>query len=454
MLAWLAERWVRRGWTRYAGADPAAAERLARRALRAKRGHAGALFLLGESARMQGRTPEAIEWLRAALAQEPRLAGAHLSLGRALWTQQEYAPAAAAARAALTLDARMVDAQVLLGASLEFLDDEPGAAAAYEAALAVAPQSVNARWNRALLYLSRGDYARGWPELEWRWQKPEMQTLRRMAPREWWDGAGIEDRTILLFAEQGFGDAIQFIRYAPLVAARGARVVLDCHPPLRELLRRVPGVSEVLSSDAEMAHHDLAVPLLSLPGLFATRPDCVPAPIPYVTASAEHAREWRERIRPAAGALRVGVVWASNPSAGYAARKSVPFEIFSRLAAVPGVTFYSLQTGMPAVPAPGASWLDVSAGLRDFSHTAGALANLDLVISVDTAVAHLAGAMAKEVWTLLPRRADWRWQLDAARSPWYPTMRLLRQQRAGDWNAVIDEAATLLRARSAAAHPA
>jgi tetratricopeptide (TPR) repeat protein len=318
--------------------------------------------------------------------------------------------------------------------------DRAGALVALDDALKADPDSVEAHCNRALLLLATGDYPRGWQEFEWRWRRSELQTIRDLFAREWWSGGSLAGRTILLFAEQGYGDAIQFARYAPLVARMGARVVLDCHPPLQALFRNVEGVSAVLASDAEIADYELCAPLMSLPRLLGTSLATIPADIPYLRAAPEAASRWRERMGGAG--VRVGLVWASNPSTGHAWQKSLPPEALAPLTRVRGTTFYSLQTDLAplsAAEACGFPVVDLSAELGDFSATAALIANLDLVISVDTAVAHLAGAMGKAVWTLLPQVADWRWEADARRSPWYPSMRLFRQRREGDWESVVEE---------------
>lgn len=358
--------------------------------------------------------------------------------------------AVAACREAIALDPLDSRAHELLGCALSSLGDPAGAVAAFDSALRIDPGFVNAHCNRALSLLSLGDYARGWEDFEWRWQRPEYRTLRNMFSRSWWDGVDLAGRTILLFAEQGFGDAIQFVRYAPIVARSGARVVVDCHPPLKTLFRQVQGVTQVLEDDTEIARYDLCCPLMSLPGVLGTRLDSVPAELPYLTPDANVVDRWHGKTAPARETLRVGLVWASNPGTGYAWHKSLPLEMFAPLARIGGLRFYSLQTGLPAEHAaqlpPGLDLVDLSDGLHDFSDTAGLIANLDLVISVDTAVAHLAAAMGKKTWTLLPQVADWRWGMQGDATPWYPHMRLFRQQIAGDWSAAIERLGAELRA--------
>jgi len=400
------------------------------------------------AARASGRSRDAIELLQQAIAVDGRIAALHFSLGTALGDVDRLDEAAEAFHRALALEPAYAAARNELGCVLENLGDRAGALREFERAIAIDPEQVDAHCNRALALLGLGDYARGWPEYEWRWRRPELQVIRGMFSRDWWRGEEIRGRTILLFAEQGFGDAIQFVRYAPLVAARGARVALDCHPPLKDLLRGMPCVAEVLNDDAEIAGYELCAPLMSLPGLLKTTIDSIPGDVPYLAAPVAAARRWRERLAQNPARVRVGFVWASSPSMGYAWRKSVPVEAFGPFAGVEGVTLYSLQAGLPADQAarrpPGFPFVDCSEELVDFSETAGLIANLDLVISVDTAVAHLAGALGKPVWTLLRRSTDWRWGATGDATPWYPTMRLFRQAKEGVWSDVIAQAAGAL----------
>jgi len=366
-----------------------------------------------------------------------------------LHSEGRHEEAAAACRELIALNPLDVRAHEVLGCALASLGDAAGAATAFGSALRIDPAFVHAHCNRGLSLLSLGDYAGGWEEFEWRWKRPELQTLRNMFPGSWWDGSDLSGRTILLFAEQGFGDAIQFVRYASIVSKAGARVVVDCHPPLKALLRQVRGVTHVLEDDAEIPRYKLYCPLMSLPRLLATRPDSIPADVPYITPTKDCVDHWRGKVAPAGETMRIGLVWASNPATGYAWHKSVPLELFAPLGSIDGLRLYSLQTGLPAehvaqLP-PGLQLIDLSDGLRDFSDTAGFISNLDLVISVDTAVAHLAAAMGKTTWTLLPKVADWRWGAQGDATLWYPTMRLFRQQIAGDWSGVIARVGAQLR---------
>jgi hypothetical protein len=286
-----------------------------------------------------------------------------------------------------------------------------------------------------------GDFDRGWEELEWRWQTPACAPWRRDFVQPLWRGEEpLAGRTILLHAEQGFGDAIQLARYAPLVAAQGARVVLEVPAPLTALCSRIAGVAAVVTRGERLPDFDCHCPLLSLPLAFRTRPATIPATIPYLSADEDRVRAWRQRL-PETRMRRVGIAWAGNSSFQGDRTRSIGLARLSPLLAAPGVTFFSLQKelrdgdcdilrGNPHV-------MHLGDAMEDFSDTAAIMACLDLVISSDTSVAHLAGAVGRPVWVLLQYVADWRWLLDRRDSPWYPTARLFRQPELDDWDSVI-----------------
>jgi hypothetical protein len=375
---------------------------------------------------------------------EPEAAVA-LRRGVALHETGRLRDAADAYRRALALDGALPGAREFLGRALASAGDYAAALPELEAAIRENPRSVHAHCVRGFALLATGDYLGGWAEYEWRWAHPDMQTIRNMFRQEWWNGSDLRGRTLLLFTEQGFGDAIQFIRFAPLLAATtGARIAVDCQPALRNLFAGVAGVAEVLQNDADIPRYDLCFPLMSAPRLLRITAQDVPRNVPYLRAPAEQTARWRSATA-SAGGLRVGLVWASNPAVIYASHKSVPAEALAPLGEVQGVSFFSLQKDASGEVPPGLQLIDLTAGLGDFSDTAGLIANLDLVISVDTSVAHLAGAMGKPTWTLLRRVPDWRWQGRGEQSLWYPTMRLFRQQREGDWNGVVQQVARALR---------
>ncbi|HEX4124338.1 MAG TPA: glycosyltransferase family 9 protein, partial [Tepidisphaeraceae bacterium] len=260
-----------------------------------------------------------------------------------------------------------------------------------------------------------------------------------------WQGEDIRGRTIVLRSEQGFGDMIQFVRYAPLVAARGAKVILESNPELFRLLARVPGVEQVVRHGDPLPPFDLHCPMMSLPHAFGTDLQSIPHEVPYLSADPELSARWGEAVADGAGKIKVGLAWGGNPKHSNERNRSMGLLELLGLSAIPGVQFYSLQKG-PAAARLGEvagrwSIADHTDRLTDFADTAALVSHLDLVITVDTSVAHLAGAMGKPVWLMLPFVAEWRWMVAREDSPWYPTMRLFRQGAPGEWADVVERVA-------------
>ena len=305
------------------------------------------------------------------------------------------------------------------------------------------------RKSLGMLLLLTGRFAEGWRELEWRWKTPWHR--KHPSPKPVWRGENAEGKTILLHSDQGHGDTIQFLRYAPMVAARGARVALEVQPALRRLCLGLAGVAEIATPGDPTPAHDLVCPLLDLPMVFATRLDTIPAAIPYLHADPAAAENWRRRLagRPD---LKVGLVWSGNPAFVDDHRRSLDPALLAPLLAVEGVSFHSLQAGPAAdglLRVPGAERvMMLGHEFADFADTAACIAALDLVISSCTSVPHLAGAMGKQVWLMLAFAADWRWLKARDDSPWYPTARLYRQARPGDWPGVIAGVAKALEAEA------
>jgi hypothetical protein len=298
----------------------------------------------------------------------------------------------------------------------------------------------------ALLQL--GDFAAGAAEYEWR-LRPGRGAALPSLERPLWDGRPLPSKTILLRTEQGLGDAIQFVRYAPLVRARCGRVLLQCPPELSLLFATTPGIDQVVTTDEALPAFDAQAPLMSLMRILETRLESIPAEVPYLAADPERVATLRARLG-SAKALKVGLVWAGNPNfKGDRDRSLTSLSLLEPLLGVEGVSFFSLQKGERTgeIAALGLSEriVDLAPALDDFADTAAAISQLDLVISTCTSVPHLAGAMARPVWTLLAFAADWRWLLDREDSPWYPTMRLFRQRARGDWPGVIARVADELR---------
>lgn len=299
-----------------------------------------------------------------------------------------------------------------------------------ERALALSPDSADVHWNLANTLLVSGDFENGFREYEWRFRRPGRAERKLSIPR--WRGEPLDGRTVLLTLEQGMGDAIHFVRFAAVVAARGARVVLECHAGLEALLATAPGVAATVAPGTPVPEAACYLPLMSLPHILETRLETVPADIPYLRVP-----DSAPRFDLIGAGLRVGVVWRGNPKHEADDARSVSLDTLAPLLDVPDVTWFSLQVGSAAAERDAApAWsrmTDLAPQLTDFAATAAAVAALDLVITVDTAVAHLAGALGKPVWTLLAEANDWRWLSVRSDSPWYPSMILLRQRRGRNW---------------------
>lgn len=332
---------------------------------------------------------------------------------------------------------------------------------AFDRAVTLAPEYPSARVNRALAKLLHGDLAEGFRDYEWRWQQPGVASARRDYPQPLWTGQmPLAGKTILLHREQGFGDTIQFCRYAVLAARSGARVILEVQPALARLVRTLRADITVIATGEPIPEFDLHCPLMSLPIGFATTMETIPAEVPYLFADPARVAAWGELL-PVPDGKRIGLVWAGGSwtghadHAGYDRRRSMPLSALTPLMSISGCDFVSLQVG-PAVsqaarPHSGVSLRMYTDELRDFSDTAALIQTLDLVVGVDTSVIHLAGALGKPVWLLNRFDTDWRWLLDRDDSPWYPTLRQFRQSVPGDWDGVVRRAADALRSWIASA---
>jgi hypothetical protein len=305
-----------------------------------------------------------------------------------------------------------------------------------------------AAYSESMALLLKGDFANGLPKYEHRW----ALKLAGLQPDDFasplWQGEELTGRTILLYSEQGLGDTLQFARYAPAVAKRGAKVVLYVHPPLRDLLSSLPGIDRVVSLNEPMPPHDLHCPLLSLPLAFKTDLDSIPATIPYIEAPLGKADLWRNKLACHTG-LKIGIVCSGSTQHHNDHNRSIPLTAYKPLAEAAGAPLYLIQKEVRSddeiTLASSPEFISLASEINDFSDTAAIIANLDLVIAVDTSIVHLVGAMGKPVWTLLAFPPDWRWMLDRADSPWYPTMRLFRQPAAGNWSAVLAQVTQELR---------
>ncbi len=403
--------------------------------------HAEAFYNRGVMLRQLKRLDEALASYDQAVALKPDYVDALNNRGVALHELKRFDEALASYDRALALRPDYVPALSNRGVTLHELARLDEALACYDDALALNPTYADGHFNKALLRLLKGDFDTGWREYEWRrWKDDNLTLYRRDFTQPLWLGqTTIEGKTIRLHAEQGFGDTIQFCRYAPLVAARGARVLLEVPVQLKDLMATLAGVAEVIATQNELPDFDLHCPLLSLPLALATRVESIPAQVPYLSVPAESLSRWTGAVGPKRR-LRIGLVWSGSSGHKGDAVRSINLRSLLPVLDI-DAEFISLQKDVRADDATvlreHGDIVHFGDKLDTFADTAAIIANLDLVISVDTSVAHLAGALAKPVWVLLPFVPDFRWLLDREDSPWYPTARLFRQQAAGDWAGVI-----------------
>lgn len=415
--------------------DPAGAETAFRRALELRPGFSDVLYNLGTLLAGTGRAEEALEPLAAAAASDPGRPAKHYNLANALREAGHPEAAVQRFRAALDLDPGHADARNNLAATLHEMGCLDEAESEFRRALDRAPEDAGLHWNLALVLLQKGDYRAGWAEYEWRWRHPGFTSPRRSFREPRWDGRPLPEGTLLVWAEQGLGDGIQFARFASLAAERCGQVVLECRPPLARLLRSLPGVPRVVAMGDELPPFDAHIPAMSLPHVLGATPDTIAArATPYLAVPQGIAAD--PRIRTAPG-RKIGFAWAGSPTRAGDAKRSCLVSEFARLFAVPGTDWFSLQVGPRASELPAVGVADLSPGLTDFAATAAAMQDLDLVIAVDTAVVHLAGALGRPVWVLLSHAPGYLWPAGRNDSPWYPTARLFRQDRPGDWKGVF-----------------
>ena len=426
---------------------------------------------LGLALKDSGKVEEACSWFRRALELQPQYGEVHNNLGLVLKDLQQMKEAERHFRKAIELrrdhegaynnlflllkDAgRMEEAETCLhqgiavkpdhalfyyhlGNFMQDLGRLEEAIAAHEKALTLQPGYQEAAYSLGLIYFSLGQYEKAWEKYELRW--PLFDNFRPPVPL--WQGEDLTGKKVLLFREQGYGDIIQFSRYAPLVAAAAKETTLWVDTPLERLMTNSFSMRVEGGNRVPEGNYDVACALMSLPYWLHTTEATIPAQVPYLYASKERSAAWGKRLVYATEGkkLRVGVVWAGNPKHKNDANRSVAIQAFRELFALQDIAWVSLQEGARSKELQKAAYpvWDVSEELTDFAETAALIANLDLVIAADTAVAHLAGAMGKETWVLLPYIAEWRWQLKREDTPWYPTMRLFRQRQPGDWLEVL-----------------
>jgi tetratricopeptide (TPR) repeat protein len=419
---------------------------------------AEAHFNAGNTYKAQGDVAASIASFEQAIALRADYAEAHVNLGSAIGLRGDYAGAETHFRRAAALTPNPTNL-VALGGSLgaqNRLAEEEGF---YREALARDPNYADAHQNLAWLLLKRGDFAQGWTEFAQRWRRKDYEALAVPGVAEW-RGEPLEGRTLLIVGEQGFGDHFQFLRFARVLQQRGATVDLHVREPLLPLVGRVPGVRRAFSGKPD-GEYDFWVPMMSIPSCIGLELSTIPTEIPYLFADKAKVKTWRKRIGAHApphahtqaqtAPRKVGLVWAGSPSFGNDRYRSMPLAELKSLAGIERIHWYALQKDAAhaqladAPPAFGAH--DFTANLDTFEETAALIMNLDLVIAVDTGLAHLAAALGKPVWLLLPANSDWRWLEARGDTPWYPHMKLFRQEVLGDWTAVVSEVGKALRKR-------
>ena len=426
-----------------------------RRAILLKPDLAEAHNRLGNAHQDQGNLAFAGDCYHQALHYRPNYAEAISNLGNVLQSQGNSDAAVACFRRALELKPDLVEAHNSLGTMLYAEGNLDEASACYRAALMINPAYAEAQYNQSMLLLQQGDFERGWRQYEWRWRCKEFKAWALQG--RLWDGSPMPG-SLLLHADQGLGDALQFVRYAPMVKRCVGRVVLRCKGSLIPLLRRCQGIDELVPHEALAPDFDAQAHLMSLPLLLHTTLGSIPNEVPYLVADPELVEQWRARL-PKDG-FKVGIAWQGNPVFKFDKSRSIPFAEFAPLEKVPDVKLISLQKGfgseqIDAIDTPFdvirlSPEFDESVGA--FMDTAAIMMNLDLVITSDTSIAHLAGGLGVPVWVALSSVPEWRWLLNRTDSPWYPTMRLFRQSRAGDWRGVFEQMQAELTNRMASRH--
>jgi tetratricopeptide (TPR) repeat protein len=412
-----------------------------RRVVALQPNHALAHSAIGLTLQAQEKLDEAEAAHRRALELAASEAEIHSNLGLTLREQGKAAQAADSYRRALELNPLLAETWSNLGVALHELGELSNAAACFRRSLEIKPENPKSRFNQSRLMLQTGDFYNGWKEYESRWEAnhPAVPTFAKPV----WKGESVYGKTVLLRAEQGLGDTLQFVRYAALIKKLGANVVVRCQSSLTWVLRSCTGVDQLIGEADDTPHCDFEAFLLSLPHICRTTLATIPAAIPYVFATQSLIDEWRQRLVGVQG-FRIGINWHGRAGKRESLQRDIPIELFYSLAHIRGVRLISLQKGAGEddLKSRGGGMPIIDVGEFDTDHgpfmdTAAVMKNLDLVITSDSAVAHLAGALGVPVWIALPFDSEFRWLLDREDSPWYPTMRLFRQKAAGDWDSVF-----------------
>jgi Flp pilus assembly protein TadD len=413
--------------------------------------YAGAYYNLGLALKKQQQFKKAVFNFKHYIKLMPDDADAYYNLGNTYQALGLYEAAVESYQLAIMKNKGFVGALNNLALVLKAMGRIDEAVSHFREAVRLQPDLAEAHWNLSLALLVKGEFEEGWKEHEWRFLRGKRSTIyphRFGMPL--WDGSSFTGERLFVHSEQGFGDTLQFIRYIPMVKRLGGTVVFETFEPLLGIVRGLPGIDKLVEISPNRCHAescDYYIPLMSLPKLFTIDIPTIPSNIPYIIANPTKIEQWKNRINKKS--FGVGIAWAGKPEHENDGNRSCHIEHFLTLAGIPGVELYGLQKGDAARQI---ETLDRVKGiinfdheLKDFSETSAAIENLDLIIAVDTALVHLAGAMGKPVWTLLPYTPDWRWLMEREDSPWYPTMRLFRQPACGDWGAVFDKIIEELR---------
>ncbi|MCW8914808.1 MAG: tetratricopeptide repeat protein [Magnetovibrio sp.] len=393
---------------------------------------------LGLVLRLQGKIEEAFAAYDKALEVNPTSLKILNNLAVLHRWEGNLNEAEAICRGVLSVHPEVVEVLNNLGDILQAQGRIDDARGCFEEVLRIEPNHPEGHHNLAVIMLLCGDFKNGWHHYEWRWLAKEFPSERRNFPQPLWTGGELDGQTVLLYVEQGLGDALQFVRYAPMVQKRGGKVIVECPRSLQRLFETVDGIDQVISRGDSLPHFDVQCPFLSLPGIFSPGEKTIPKTIPYLHVTDPNRGIWAVRLQQD-DEIKVGLVWAGSPHHTNDRERSIPLTMYAPLFKVQGCSFYNLQIGESAGQLAGVSGpiIDLTNEIDDYADTAALVDQLDVVITVDTSVAHVAGALGKDVWVLLPFAPDWRWQLERKDSPWYPTMKLYRQPQRRDWDSVI-----------------
>jgi tetratricopeptide (TPR) repeat protein len=418
------------------------------RAIQFKPDYAEAHSMRGAVLTNLGSLEEALEACERAIQIKPDYAEAHANRGTVLSNMDRLEEALAAFDCALRLQPGHFGSLSNRGVVLSNLGRFKEAFEAYKQAIQLKPDYAAAHYNYAMSLLITGDLHRGWKEFEWRWKVKEFPSTPRNFQVPQWDGSPLHGKTILLHAEQGFGDTIQFIRYVPLVAQAGGRIIVECQKALIRLFSGLPGIYLLLEQGKQLPEFDFHAPLMSLPRILGTTLDTIPGNVPYLYPP-RLTLDLRRKLGIDNEKKNIGIVWRANPAFKNDRNRSFDLEYFRTLLDIPNTRWFGLQVGERAADLKITEGMDevidASPVLNDFYDTASVIKELDLVISVDTSVAHLAGSLGTPVWILLSFMADWRWLLNQDVSPWYPSARLFRQPTRGDWDSVFEQVGAALK---------